>query len=352
MRSVVFLIPGELDSATGGYVYDRCMIEGLRRQAWSVDVRMLDASFPRPTPAALDHAAGILSETPAGSRVLIDGLAFGAMPEIVAREAARLRIAALVHLPLAADVTLDARTAAGLAASERRALGAAALVIVTGTSTLALLSGYRIAPQKIVVVEPGTTRVTVERAAGRGSRVTLLSVATLHRGKGHEMLLNALATLTHLDWTLVCAGSLTRDPETTARVRAAAMRLGLEERISLVGELDRARLRGWYDSADVFVLATLQETYGMAVAEALAHGLPVVATKTGGISDMVGADAGLLVAPGDTAALASALCRVIGDPALRARLAEGAAQARDRLPTWEQASRRMADALERLDADG
>jgi glycosyltransferase involved in cell wall biosynthesis len=347
MRSLVFLIPGRLETPTGGYVYDRRMIEGLRGQGWTVDVQTLDASFPHPTPAALAHAARTLAAVARGTRVLVDGLACSAMPDLIEHEAARLRIAALVHLPLAADLTRDAETSARLAAAEKRALRAAALVIVTGSTTRALIENYQIAPERMVVVEPGTVRRTVAPRLG-GSRVLLLCVATLHPGKGHEILLDALAPLTHLDWQLVCAGSLTRHPATADRVRAAIARLGLDRHVSLLGELDEPALRRCYDSADVFVLATLQETYGMAVAEALAHGLPIVATTTGAIADMVGDDAGLLVPSGDTAALTGALEHVIRDAALRARLGDGAERARRRLPTWDQASRRMAEALEQL----
>jgi glycosyltransferase involved in cell wall biosynthesis len=130
------------------------------------------------------------------------------------------------------------------------------------------------------------------------------------------------------------------------RVRTTLRELGLENRVSLVGELDAAALAGCYDAADVFVLATMQETYGMAVAEALARGLPVVSTSTGAIPDLVGHDAGLIVPPGDTEALTAALSLVLGRPHLRARLAEGARRVRDGLPTWDDAVGKMVEALE------
>jgi len=351
MRSVVLVVPGRLDTPTGGYFYDRRMSEGLRQLGWSVEVRELDESFPHPTPAALAHAACVLADLRDGTRLLVDGLALGAMPGVIEHEAARLRIAALVHLPLGADISIDRHTAARLEAAERRALSAAALVIVTGTATLPMLAKYGIARNRIVVVEPGTTRAPLARGSG-GEPLRLLSVATLNPGKGHEILLEALAVVPHGGWHLTCAGSVTRHPETADRVRAAIRRLGFEERVTLVGELDAVRLGECFDRADVFVLATLQETYGMAVAEALAHGLPVVSTTTGAIPDLVGADAGLLAPPGNTAALAEALTRVIGDAGLRTRLTEGARRVRGRLPSWEQAFGKMADALEHLDADG
>ena len=302
MGSVVFIVPGRIDTRTGGYIYDRYMRDGLRQQGWSVEVRELDDSFPYPTPAALQHAAAVLADIREGTSVLIDGLALGAMPAVIEREAGRLRIVALVHLPLGASVSIDRDVAATLAAAERRALAAAMLVIVTGTATLPILAKYEVAHDKIAVVEPGTARAPVACGSGE-TPLRLLSVATLNPGKGHEILLEALAAVPDRDWHLTCAGSVTRHPATVERVRDALRRLGLEDRVSLVGELDEASLFAQYDKTDLFVLATLQETYGMAVAEALAHGLPVVSTTTGAIPDLVGDDAGLLAPPGSIDAL-------------------------------------------------
>ena len=347
MRSIVLVVPGRLDNPTGGYQYDRRMSEGLCQHGWSVEVQELDESFPYPSSKALEHAASVLANLPDGTRLLIDGLALGAMPDVIEREAGRLRIAALVHLPLAADVSIDRATAARLEAAERRALAAAALVIVTGTATLPMLAKYELPRNRIVVVQPGTMRAALARGSG-GRPLQLLSVATLNPGKGHEILIEALSLVPQRGWHLTCAGSVTRNPATADRVRAAIRKLNLEDRITLLGELDPATLDGYYDRADVFVLATLQETYGMAVAEALARGLPVVSTTTGAIADLVGADAGVLVPSGDARALAAALARVIGDDGLRVRLAEGARRVRDRLPSWEHACAKMAAALEHL----
>jgi glycosyltransferase involved in cell wall biosynthesis len=235
--------------------------------------------------------------------------------------------------------------------AERRALAAAALIVVTGAATLGMLARYGIARDKITVVEPGTTRAPVARGSG-GTTVQLLAVATLNPNKGHEILLEALAAIPHRNWHLVCAGSLTRHPATAARVRATMGRLQLEDRVTLTGELDADKLHECYDRADVFVLATRQETYGIAVAEALARGLPVVSTTTGAIPDLVGADAGLLAPVGNIEVLAGALARVIGDARLRARLADGAKRARRRLRSWEEAAKEMAAVLGRVDTHG
>jgi len=88
----------------------------------------------------------------------------------------------------------------------------------------------------------------------------------------------------------------------------------------------------------------------MALAEALAHGLPVISTTAGAIPDTVPASAGLLVPPGDTGAFTEALRRFLDEPALRARLAAGARKAGARLPDWPQAVAGWAAALDRLTA--
>ncbi len=344
MRSIAFLAPGRLDIRTGGYLYDRRVIDGLLRRGWQVDVRELDERFPHPSSEALDHARHILASFADGTVVVIDGLALGGMPDVVEGETGRLRFVGLVHLPLAADVGLDAATAARFAIDERRALAAAALVVVTGAATVALLENYGVPRTKIAIVEPGTDHAPLARGS-KDSVLQLLSVATLNPGKGHEILFRALAAVRAHQWRLTCVGSMIRHPPTVVRLRETLHRLELEERVDLVGELDAEAVASWYDRADLFVLATLRETYGMAVAEALARGLPVVSTRTGAIADLVGEEAGLLVSPGDVDALSEALSRVLEDASLRAGLAAGARRVRDRLPTWEQAVDRMVAAL-------
>lgn len=350
----MFVVPGSIETRTGGSIYDRRMVDGLRRRGWSVAVRELDPGFPFPSPAATNHAAVVLASIATNTVTIIDGLALSVLPDLIEREASRLRIVALVHLPVAAAAGLAPDTASRLETAERRALGAAALVIVTGAATLGMLTRYPRAIDKTIVVEPGTDRALRAGDAPPpvGSPVRILCVGTLNYGKGHEILLRALASVAHHAWHLTCAGSLSRHPDAADRVRALVQALELEERVSLAGELDAAALAEAYRGADLFALATRQETYGMAVAEALAHGLPIVSTATGAIPDLVGRDAGIVVPPGDTDALAGALSRVIGDAGLRAALAAGARRAADRLPTWDQAAARFASTLARLEAHG
>ncbi len=348
MAAVHFVVPGRLETLTGGYGYDRRIVAGLRERGWQVTVHQLDDSFPLPGAAARARAATTLAAIPNADIVVLDGLALGALPDEVQPHADRLRLVALVHHPLAAETGLDEGVAAQLDVSERRALAHVRHVVVTSAATAEMLGAYGVVRERITVINPGTDRAAPSPGS-TGPDVHLLCVASLTPRKGHDVLFRALADMPQRDWRLTCVGSLERDPETVRRLRDQLVASGLDDRVSLVGEMNGSALARVYDDADVFVLATLYEGYGMVVAEALARGLPVVATRTGAIGDLVGPEAGVLVAPGDSDAFARALARVIGSRDIRRELAAGARAVSDRLPTWEQSCAKMAATLEALE---
>jgi glycosyltransferase involved in cell wall biosynthesis len=351
LRSLVLMVPGPLDTRTGGSIYDRRMVDGLRSRGWMVQVCELEGRFPQPSSAELDEAARALEIVPDGTTVMIDGLALGAMPIQLEHVRSRLRIVALVHMSIAADECLGFEKAARLEASERRALACVSRSIVTGECTASTLVRYGVAPDRVHLIEPGTDPAPPARGSA-GGPLELLCVATLNCGKGYDILFRALADVPQRNWRLTCAGSVQRYPETSERLRALLRTLQLQDRVSLAGELDDAAVAECYHRADLFVLATRHETYGMAVAEALARGLPVISTSTGAIPRLVGDDAGLLVPPGDASGLTRAVSRVLGDDQLRARLASGARRAAERLPTWDSAVHKISDILDGVSADG
>jgi glycosyltransferase involved in cell wall biosynthesis len=351
MPSAVFIVPGPLTTLTGGSVYDRRMVDGLRQRGWSVDVRELREGFPLPSPSTLEHAADALASIDDRATVVIDGLALGAMPDVVQRHAGRLNVVALVHLPLAEEIGLDADTARVLEASECRALRLVKRVVVTGRAAVDAVAHLGVRAENVTVVEPGTDLAPLSRGSC-SKTINLLCVATISPGKGHEGMIRSLAANRAHSWALTCVGSVTRHPATVERLARVVAAEELDGRVTLVGEAAEDGLQACYDGADLFVLNTARETYGMAVAEALAHGLPVVSTRTGAIPTLVGEDAGLLVDPCDGPALTGALSRVLGDAGLREHLRDGARHARERLERWDGAVGRMAAVLERVGADG
>ncbi len=346
-RRTCFAVPGRLDAATGGTIYDRRVVLGLCEAGWHVEVLELPGAFPRPSEIDRRAAAGLFAGLPDRSTVVFDGLAFGPLADLLERHAGRLRFVPLLHLPLGSDPSLSADERSRLGRLERDALQHARHIIVTGEVARDVLVGGGLGSDRIDVIPPGTDQAPVARGSG-GGRVHLVCVGTVNAIKGHELLLRALCRLRDSDWHLSCAGSVTRDPQSAASVRDLIEALDLKSRVAILGERSSAEVSQLLDAADAFVLATRCETYGMAVAEALARGLPVVSTRTGAIPHLIGDDAGLLVPPDDEAAMAAALRCVIEDEGLRARLRAGAIRARVRLPSWSSTVDRFAGVLTRV----
>jgi glycosyltransferase involved in cell wall biosynthesis len=343
--ALAFALPGDLATPTGGYGYDRRIIAELRRLGWQVDVIGLGDGFPRPTAETRAAALARLRAVPARRAIVVDGLAMGAMPEV---EALRHEhpLVALIHHPLALETGLSAADADALRASEQAALAAAHRVITTSASTARMVvRDYGVAAERVTVAPPGTDRVPFAEG-GRNATPSLLAVGVVVRRKGYDVLIEALAGLGELAWRLVIAGDRGRDRAEAARLDRLIAQHRLTERVAMLGAVSAGRLSELYRAADIFVLASRFEGYGMVYGEAIAHGLPVIGTTAGAIPDTVPAGAGVLVPPEDPAALAAALRRLIADPAERQRLANAARAAAGRLPAWEDSAALFARAIE------
>lgn len=348
MKRVVFAVPGSLDTPTGGYAYDKRIMAELRELGWDVECLDIGDGFPSPGEATRSVARTLLSKVPDGQPIVIDGLALGVLPDIAADVAGRHPLVGLVHHPLALESGLSARRADALHRSERAALASVREVVVTSPATATLIAAdYGVPTDRITVAKPGNDPAPRSQGS-RDGPPHLLSVGAVTSRKGFDVLVAALATLTGLPWRLTVAGDLTRDPDEAARLQANISEHKLADRIAVLGAISPARLATLYDEADVFVLASRFEGYGMAYSEALSRGLPVIGTRAGAIPDTVPPAAGLLVPPGDVAELAEALRRVIADPALRRRLSDGAWASAEALPTWQQSAAIFAAVLEKL----
>lgn len=344
MRDVWFAIPGDPSTLTGGYIYARRLTAALSEAGWRVRPLRLPEGFPFPSPADLAASRYLFAEIPDGACVFCDGLAFGALPQALIAEHA-FRWVALVHHPLALETGLTASMIHSLRESERTALAQAKAVIATSKSTADTLArDYGVPLSRLSVALPGTDMA--RRAPGTGHPPRLLCVATLTPRKGHDLLINALSKIAQLDWTCALVGSTTRDPNTAASVISTIEKAGIRERMQVLGELKSDALEAAYDAADIFVLPSRHEGYGMAFAEAMARGLPIVACAAGAVTDTVPSDAGILVPVDDVPAIAAALRRLISDPAERARRAEAAWRHGQRLPTWTETAANVASVLQ------
>ena len=321
MRFVLPADVGDPASPSGGNVYDLRVSAGM-------DLLTVAGDWPRPAdPTALRQT---LARIPDREVVLLDGLVGCGLPEVVVPHARRLRLAVLVHLPLADETGLDPATAALLDEKEGQVLRAASAVVATSpTAAREIRSRHGLGHVHVVV--PGTDPAPV--ATGTDGVHHLLCVASITPRKGHDVLLRALRRIDR-DWRLTCVG-----PH-----RPFLGELPRDERVSFPGPLAGEALTGAYLQADLFVLASRAETYGMVVTEALAHGLPVIASA---VPDALG-DGGLLVPAGDENAWGAALTRWFQDQELRSALRARALARRAVLSTWDESTEDLRRALATL----
>jgi glycosyltransferase involved in cell wall biosynthesis len=321
---VHLIVPEGIDDParpSGGNTFDRRIARGLAAAGWDVLVHAV------PSRAGL---ARVVRRIPDGAVVLIDGLVASPAPEVLVPESRRLRLVALVHMPLCYGTSNGAREREGAVLS-----AAAAVVTTSAWARRTLLELYPLQGDHVHVAEPGVDEADL--APGTAHAGALLSVAAVIPGKGHDVLLDALSLLTDLRWHCTCVGNLDRDPAFAARLRGRA----LDGRVRFAGPRTGADLDGSYAASDLLVLPSRGETYGMVVTEALARGLPVVAADVGGVPEALGHGTdgtrpGLLVPPDDPAALRDALRAWLEDADLRRRLRRAARERRTSLPGWSR----------------
>ncbi|MCJ1902412.1 glycosyltransferase family 4 protein [Paracoccus versutus] len=337
-----FAIPGDIATLTGGYIYERRLLEGLRALGHDVRHLQLPASFPDPAPSEM--AAAVAALVAEDRPLIVDGLVFGAI-DTAGLAQVRAPIVAMIHHPLAMETGLDPARRAHLYRTERDNLRLARRVLVPSPHTRALLTErYGVPPDRITIARPGVERPWLVPAPL--TPPLILSVGILHPRKGHDVLIKALAELADMDWQAVIVGN----PWDRAHAAALARQLAespVSDRVVLAGRVDAERLEQLYASASIFALATRYEGHGLVFDEALAHGLPIVGCATGAVPDTVPAAAGLVVPPDDPPAFAAALRRLLGEAPLHAQLRDAARRAGDALPGWRETAAVASRVLER-----
>lgn len=346
-RKVVFAIPGDIDRITGGYIYEKQVLLGLRRAGWDVTHLPLPGSFPDPTAGDMQVTGEAFAALDPDIPVLLDGFLPGACdPAQVSR--LRAPFVAITHHPLALETGLTPERAGHLYRVERANLARAAHVIVPSAQTARVLAAdYDVPLGRITQAPPGVTRPTPVDGVVPADPPLILSVGLLVPRKGHDVLLRALADIADLRWQATIVGDAP-DPACAAELAALRSTLGLDGRVRFAGLVADETLQRLFSQAAVFALATRYEGYGMVFAEALVHGLPIVACSGGAVAETVPAEAALLVPPNDCAGLANALRRMLGDPRSHARIAAASARCGAALPTWDQTAEIAAQVLTRI----
>ena len=348
-RPINLVIPGPPDTRTGGFIYDARVADGLRRARRMGELLSLGPGYPEAESGRLETDIAALGARKRPGVTVIDGLCFTALSARRGHRPWPAPTVALVHHPLCDETGLPDTDRRALFDAERQALATACGCIVTSGATGRRLADFGCGPGSVRVVPPGLDRPDAVPVRDGAGPVRLLCVANLIPRKGHDVLLEALAGLAHLDWRLDLVGPAP-DRAWAARIAGTAARHPAAARIRIHREVDDPS--GFYRRSDVFVLASRHEGFGMALAEAMAFGLPVLSCRAGAISDTVPADAGILVHPDDPAAFAAALSRLITDARLRSRLGTAGRAASRQFADWDATARSFSAAVDALTAAG
>lgn len=336
MKLVHVVLPNDIDdpaTPSGGNAYDRELCDGLVAAGWTVREHAVHGTWPEPSAASRAGLARVLAAVPDGALVLLDGLIASVVPAILREHAQRLRLVVLVHMPLGNE-------------REREALVTARAIVTTSSWTRRrLMEFYALPSDRVHAAPPGARPAPLVPGSGAGTALLCVAAVTPH--KGHDRLAEGLAKVADVPWHCVCVGSLDRDPAFVDRLRRQLAADGIQDRVVLAGPRTGAELSAAYAAADLLLLASHGETYGMVVTEALARGIPVLATAVGGVPEALGRAPdgslpGLLV---DAGGLADGLRHWLSEPGLRQALRRSAAARRTTLAGWADTSVRVSRVL-------
>lgn len=346
MIDAAFVIPGDIDAATGGYAYARKVLHLLPEFGVAAHHIALPGSFPEPSEEDLAITRRLLEQLHPSTPVLFDGLAYGALPPGFLDKTS-LKIAALVHHPLAFETGVAPERRDQLMMSERAALAKASSVIATSPLTgRTLIEAFGVNPNHLTIAEPGTR--AARRALGTGKPFTMLAVGSLIPRKGYNILVDALGHLTDADWRLVIVGSPDHDPVEANRLREQVLSSGLRSHIEIAGKVSNEKLQQLYAGADLFVMPSLYEGYGMVLAEAMARGLAIVCTTGGAAAETAPDAAAIKVPPGDDTALAQAIETVMRDTTVASALQAASWEAGCDLPRWPDSVEKIANVIKAI----
>jgi glycosyltransferase involved in cell wall biosynthesis len=350
-----FVMVGDRDILTGGYVFNYRMVEALRGAGHRVDVihyRTLPPDVRDRYLRRIGYVAGELRRIDPdllvfskSYKVMLPLLLLGRLPD-----APRLF---LVHHLEWRDRGME-RGPMHRRAAVRALLGASDAVWVNSISTREDLAALDAEPKMVTVIPPGFQRPDSQLPdrRGRSGPVRLLTVGSVCRRKAQIDLVRACAGLDTDSYRLVIAGGV--GEEDYSRMLDEEIRsLGLAGTVERKGHLEREELYREYARADVMAQASTWEGYGIAVAEGMWMGLPVVATTGGATPEVLGdSGGGLLVDPGDVRALRDALAELVEDPDRRLVMG-GLARARAQvLPGWDETGRRFVELAETVAEGG
>lgn len=330
-----FLIPGDIDTLASCYIYDKRLIEGLKQRGHQVEVHRLNDDFPFPSDESIQHCSQTVKNIAKSETVIVDSLALGVIPSILKELSLTNPVIGLIHLPLSADPNYSAYQRTLITSQEIEAFRLVKNFIVSSEFTRETLINFGIEEHKINLVIPGIDDFP-QKKNYPDQPTKLLSIANMCRSKDHSLLVRALTALKDKDWVLHCYGNLDWDRDYLADFQSLIRKNNLQKKILIHSTISGQELSDAYLDADLFVHPSDFEIYGMALVEALAHGLPVIASTGGGILKTIPPKMGQFFKPSDVYGLQSILEELFENPEIYKRLYTHALTYKQTAQTWSK----------------
>jgi len=348
--TIHFLIPGDINTLTGGYVYDKNIIEGLIKSGYTVNVHQLSNDFPFPSEENLKKCEAIYKSIPNGNPVFIDSLAFGPIHNILLMYQNKNPVIAIIHLPLTKNPNFSRAEREQFFLPEQNALKLANKIVAVSEFTKQIIIDYGIETSKIEVITPGVFKMPKKQSYPDNPE-KILCVGSYLPGKGQLLLVRALAKLKHLCWTLNMFGIQNFDLPYVQKIQTEIIAEHLDERIFINPPISGDKLTKAYLNADLFILPSFFENFSMALNDALNYGIPVITTDGGGIPLSVPKNMGIIIPKGNETDLKQTIENVLTDSLLYKNLCNAASDYYKSANTWENSINLFQSLLKNINSN-
>lgn len=342
--NIHFMAPGEIETLSGGQVYNSHILAGLEALGYNITMHYLGDDFPFPDELTIAKCKAIFKILPQGEPVIIDSLALGSLLPVLMEFYGKNPYIALLHLPFAFNEDIHPNQRDILAQQEKSVLAVTSAIVATSTYTSKIIANWLKLSPPVYIIPPGV-EVNKRKFYWPPYPKRFICVSNYMPNKGQYILIKALTSLKHLNWQLYCFGHKNINPRYVDSLNSVVEKYSLHDKVFINEALTGNKLEEAYLDSDICVLPSYFETYGMVLTEALAHGIPVIASSGGGIRDTVPISMGLFFKPGDISELQSVIRTILADSWLYQRLCAETATYFKQANTWQQSVKKFEEVI-------
>ncbi len=341
---IYWLQPGEIDSVSGGYIYNKNIIEGIRSQSFDLELCIPGTDFPFPSKKSIEKCKAFFNDTERSSIIVIDSLILGTIPDLIEEFSAEHTIVGMIHLPLCISPSFNIETKKRFKQSEIKSFNHSKLLIVTSEFLKSEIMKMGVDEDKIHVISPGINSEIINKSYPDKPN-NLLCVSKITSSKGQLDLIKALENIRHLEWNLTFCGGFDEQDNYYKNIRQRISISGMENRIVFTGEISHVEIEKYYKQADLLILTSYFETYSMVLQEAMAFKLPIISTKTGATTQTSDSQVTRFYQPGNIPQLEKQLYTLLNYSDAYKKLTQGYSNQSVKFLTWKDKAEQFLQVL-------